>query len=95
MCGEPIAPADRITSAAPHRPARSPRRGGRARNSNAGRELAVEQDAVDQRVRDELQVRPLSNAGLQIGARSAGAAAAAAGLLAPADAIRMAGRQGR
>jgi hypothetical protein len=41
------------------------------------RTLAVEQDAVDQRVGNELQVRPLQ-CRVQIGARSAGAAAAAA-----------------
>ena len=88
MCGEPIAPADRITSRAAS--ARSTRAA--AREFDAGRALAVEQDAVDQRVGDELQVRPLQRRA-QIGARGAGAAAAAAGLLAPADAVAGAGRQ--
>src|SRR5438046_1050076 len=62
------------------------------RELDPDRALAVEQDAVNQRVSDELQVRPLQ-CRVQIGARGAGTAAAAAGLLAPADAIAMAGRQ--
>ena len=88
MCGEPTAPADRITSRAAS--ARLDRAA--AREFDADRALAVEQDAVDQRVGDELQVRPLQRR-MQIGARGAGAAAAAAGLLAPADAVAGAGRQ--
>ena len=59
---------------------------------DAGRTLAVEQHAMHQRMGDELQVRPLQGR-VQIGARGAGAAAAAAGLLAPANAVCMAGRQ--
>ncbi len=43
-------------------------------------------------MRDELQVRPLQ-CRVQIGARGRGAAAAAAGLLAPADTVLVAGRQ--
>ena len=47
---------------------------------------------MNQRMGDELQVRPLQGR-VQIGARGAGAAAAAAGLLAPANAVCMARRQ--
>src|SRR5436305_4932050 len=59
---------------------------------NADRALAVEQHAMDERMRDELQVRALQRR-TQIGARGAGAAAAAAGLLSPADAVAMPRRQ--
>src|SRR5215471_5151426 len=59
---------------------------------DAGRSLPVEQDAAHQRLGDDLQVRAL-HCRMQISARSAGAAAAAAGLLAPADAVGGAGRQ--
>src|SRR5579862_9202345 len=65
--------------------------GAAARELDAGRALAVEHDAVHQRLGDELQVGPLQRRA-QIGARGAGAAAAAAGLLAPADAVAGAGR---
>src|SRR3954454_24294565 len=47
---------------------------------------------MHQGVGDELQVRPLQRR-VQIGTRGTGAAAPAAGLLAPADAVGMAGRQ--
>src|SRR5437868_5594583 len=62
------------------------------RERDAGRALAVEQDAVDQRARDELEVRPLQ-CRVQIGACGAGAAPTAARLLAPADAVAGTGRQ--
>src|SRR5581483_1834551 len=75
MCGEPTAPAERITS-----------------RTASARSLALEQDAVDQRFGDQVQVRPLQRRP-QIGARGRGAGAAAAGLLAPADRIAGAGRQ--
>ena len=63
-----------------------------AREFDARRSLAVENDAVHQRVGDELEVGPLQRR-VKIGARSAGAATAAAGLLAPADAVAGTGRQ--
>src|SRR5215469_12314993 len=63
-----------------------------AREFDACRTLAVEQDAVDQGVGDELEVRSLQRRP-EIGARSTGAAPAAAGLLAPADAVAVARRQ--
>jgi len=47
---------------------------------------------VDQRIGDELEVRALQSRP-QIGARGTGAATAAAGLLAPADAVVGAGWQ--
>src|SRR5437763_4064421 len=47
---------------------------------------------MHERMRDELQVGALQDR-TQIGARGAGAAAAAAGLLAPADAVAMTRRQ--
>src|ERR1700731_2472117 len=47
---------------------------------------------MHQRVGDELEVGPLQYR-VQIGARGAGAAPTAAGLLAPADAVAGAGRQ--
>src|SRR5689334_1226823 len=59
---------------------------------DADRALAVEQHAMDKRVRHELQVGALQGR-TQIGARGAGAAAAAAGLLTPADAVAMTRRQ--
>src|SRR5215469_6895309 len=59
-----------------------------AREFDAGRALAVEQDAMHQRVRDELEVGALQSR-VQVGARGAGAATAAAGLLAPANAVVM------
>jgi hypothetical protein len=72
-------PADRITSRIA--PARST-----PRELNADRTFAVEQHAMDHRVSDELQVGPFQRR-VQIGARGSGAAVAAAGLLAPADAV--------
>ena len=66
--------------------------GAAARELDAGCALAVEQDAMHEGVGDELQVRPFQ-CRVQIGARGAGAAAAAARLLAPADAVRVAVRQ--
>src|SRR5204863_2881841 len=57
-----------------------------ARELDADRALAVEQDAVHQGLGDELEVGPLQGRP-QIGSRSAGTAPAAAGLLAPADAV--------
>src|SRR5579871_889393 len=49
---------------------------------DADRALAVEHDAMHERMGDELQVRPLQRRP-QIGARGRGAAAAAPGLLTP------------
>ena len=89
MCGEPIAPADRITSRAGigmfHRAA--------AREFDAGR-AACRRTARGgpARLVTSCEVGPLQRR-MQIGARGAGAAAAAAGLLAPADAVAGAGRQ--
>jgi len=54
MCGEPTAPADRITSRAASARSTTPP----PREFDAGRALAVEQDTMRQRVRDEPQVRP-------------------------------------
>ena len=54
--------------------------------------FALEQHAVHQRVGHQLQIRPFQGRP-QISARRAGAAAAAAGLLAPADAVARSGRQ--
>src|SRR3984893_2769719 len=58
------------------------------RNSTA----AVEDDAVDLRLDDDLEVRPLQSRP-QIGPRGAGPPPATARLLAPADAVASAGRQ--
>src|ERR1041384_3560379 len=69
---------------------RSP--GAAAREIDTDRALAVEYDAVHQRVRDELQIGPLQRRA-QIASRGAGTPPAAAGLLAPADAWPGAGRQ--
>ena len=63
-----------------------------AREYDAGRALAVERDVVYQRAGHDLQIRPLRRR-LQIGLRGAGATPAAAGLLAPTDAVAGAGRQ--
>ncbi len=81
MCGEPTAPAERITS----RSASARSIGAAALEFDADGTLAVEQDAAHQRLGDDLQVRALHRRA-QIGARGTGAAAAAAGLLAIADA---------
>src|SRR5207244_9532824 len=62
------------------------------RIDDPGRALAVERDAVHQRLRHDLQIGPL-RCWLQIGLRGAGAPAPAAGLLAPADAVAGARRQ--
>src|SRR5690349_15111814 len=62
------------------------------RELDTDRALAVEQHAMDEGMGDELQVRALQGR-TQIGARGAGAAAAASGLLAPADAVAMTRRQ--
>src|SRR6058998_3504495 len=63
-----------------------------AREFDADRTRAVEHDAVDQGLGDEFEVWALQG-GPQIGPRGAGAAPAAAGLLAPADAVAGARRQ--
>src|SRR6516225_10202107 len=63
-----------------------------ARELDTGRPLAVKQDTVHQCMGDELQVWPLQ-CRVQIGACGTGAAPAAARLLAPADAVLVAGRQ--
>src|SRR5437763_3558069 len=63
-----------------------------SRELDADGALAIEQHAMDKRMRDELQVGALQGR-TQIGARGAGAAAAATGLLAPADAVAMTRRQ--
>src|SRR5437868_13733069 len=63
-----------------------------SRELDADGALAVEQHAMHERMRDELQVGALQGR-TQIGARGAGAAAAASGLLAPADAVAMTRRQ--
>src|SRR5580704_9532927 len=60
--------------------------GAAAREFDAGRALAVKENAMDQRIGDQLQVRPLQRR-VQIGARGARAPAAASRLLAPADAL--------
>ncbi len=57
---------------------------------DAGRTLAVEQNAMHLRLSDDLQIGPLHRRA-QIGARGTRPAAAAAGLLAPADAVAGAG----
>src|ERR1051326_6194019 len=62
------------------------------RELDADRALSVEQHAMDEGMGDELQVRALQRR-TQIGARGAGGAAAAAGLLTPADAVAMTRRQ--
>src|SRR5205085_2665947 len=62
------------------------------RELDADSALAIEQHAMDERMRHELQVGSLQGR-TQIGARGAGAAAAASGLLAPADAVAMTRRQ--
>src|SRR5438552_16854361 len=62
------------------------------RELDADGALAIEQHAMDERMRHELQVGALQGR-TQIGARGAGATAAAAGLLAPADAVAMTRRQ--
>ena len=54
---------------------------------------ALEQHSLHERVGDEFEVRALRRRP-QIGARGVGAAPAAAGLLAPADAVGMAARKG-
>src|ERR1700756_3283969 len=78
MCGEPTAPAEARRGArrpdTPRRqnplpPGRGPLHGAAgtaAREFDTGRTLAVEQDAMDQRVGDELEVRALQ-CGAQIG----------------------------
>ena len=86
MCGELMAPADRITS----RAASACSTTAAAGEFDAGRTLAVEQNAMHLRLSDDLQIGPLHRRA-QIGARGTGAAAAAAGLLAPADAVAGAG----
>src|SRR5712691_6721475 len=63
-----------------------------ARIDDPGRALAVERDAVHQRLRHDLQVGPLCRR-LQVGLRGAGATPPAAGLLAPADAVAGTRRQ--
>ena len=76
-CGEPIAPAERITLHAA-----SARSGtGLAREFDPDRAPAVEDHAMHQRVGDDPQVRPLFR-GAEVGRRGAGAAAPAPGLLA-------------
>src|SRR6185437_508112 len=69
-----------------------PLRGAATRELDPDRALAVEQHLMHQRLGDDLEVRPLFSR-LQIGLRGAGAAAAAACLLAPADRITGAGRE--
>jgi hypothetical protein len=59
---------------------------------DAGGAATVEQDAVDQSIGDDLQVRPLQ-CRTQIGARRALAPPPAAGLLNPADTVAGARRQ--
>ena len=88
MCGEPTAPADRITS----RTASAFSIPTTTRKFYAGSAFAVEQNAVDQRVCDQLKVWSLQ-CRVQIGPRSACASAPPTGLLAPADAIACTGRQ--
>src|SRR5712691_2624235 len=62
------------------------------RIDDPGRALAVERDAVHQRLCHHLEVGALRG-WLQVGLRGAGAAPPAAGLLAPADAVAGARRQ--
>ncbi len=87
ICGEPMAPPARMTSRRvdPLDPVAT-------RIFNADRPRAVEQDAVDQRVGEELKVRPLQ-CRTQIGARRALPAPPAPGLLNPADIVPRARRQ--
>jgi hypothetical protein len=61
---------------------------------NPDRALAVEQDAAHKRLGGDPEVRPLYRR-MQIGVRGAGAAAAAARLLAPADAVAGGASAGR
>ena len=88
-CGKPTAPAGRITSRTAVAPLDSPA----ARESEADGARALEQHSLHERVGDEFEVRALRRRP-QIGARGVGAAPAAAGLLAPADAVGMAARKG-
>src|SRR5271166_3933888 len=88
ICGEPIAPADRITSRAASARSTAPLR----ENSTPVARVPSNRTRCTSAWGDELEVRPLQ-CRTQIGARGAGAAPAAAGLLAPADAVLMAGRQ--
>src|SRR5271166_3353362 len=59
---------------------------GLARELDADRALAVEQDAMHQRLRNDLQIRSLFRRA-EVGRCSTGAAAPTAGLLAPADRV--------
>ena len=88
-CGKPTAPAGRITSRTAVAPLDLPA----ARESEADGARALEQHSLHERVGDEFEVRALRRRP-QIGARGVGAAPAAAGLLAPADAVGMAARKG-
>src|SRR6266702_5409945 len=63
-----------------------------ARELDTDRARAVEQDAVHQRLGDEFEIGALQGRA-QVGPRRTGAGAAAAGLLAPPDAVAGAGRQ--
>ena len=88
-CGKPTAPAGRITSRTAVAPLDLPA----ARESEADGARALERHSLHERVGDEFEVRALRHRP-QIGARGVGAAPAAGGLLAPADAVGMAARKG-
>src|SRR5271169_1668452 len=91
-CGEPTAPAARITShAASARSIEFPRPA-IAGELDTDRAAAFEDHAMYQRAGHNLQVGSLRRR-LEIGARGAGPAPPAAGLLAPADAVAGTRRQ--